>query len=474
MRRLGRPRSLLARLALRTAVTGFGFFLVAGGAVVVVAARTTVSQVEDQLQAVANALERLPVGVTTDATTFCETVTTQAPVALSGRRQVLVQLTAPDGTVCRADGAPDLTVAEPMPGRLRMITGSSLPAVRGEFGQPVLVLSRPLDNGWTARVGGDLTDFGVLAQRLWLTLLVIGLPGALLAVLAGYAVTRNGLRPVRALADAAETIARTQDLTVRVEVPDVPAEDEVGRLATAFTAMTSALADARSRQARLISDAGHELRTPLTSLRANLDLLVRSERTGRALPAAHREALLADVTGQLDELSGLVSELVVLSHDEPARPRAEVRLDEVVVTAVERARRRAGDRTVAADLVPCTLADADAVSLERAVVNLLDNAVKFSPPASTVSVRLEPGGPDAVRLTVDDEGPGIAAEHRTDVFERFWRADDARSLPGSGLGLAIVADAASAHGGTASVEEAPGGGTRAVVTLPLGPPARDR
>ncbi len=462
MRRLPRPRSLLARLALRTALAGFGFFVVAGGAVVAVAGRTTAGQVEDRLRSVAATLDQLPFEVA-DKATLCRIVTQQGPLAAADRRpDILIELVAPDGSVCRPAGTPSLEGATPTSAPIDVVIGTDLPQKLPPGGDaPILVLTEELPAGWTARIGGDLTDFRTLAGRLWTTLLVISLPGAFVAALAGFLLTRNGLRPVRNLADAAETIARTQDLSVRIDVPDAGADDEITRLATAFTAMTAALAAAGARQSQLITDAGHELRTPLTSLRANVELLVRSERAGRALPPEDREGLLDDVTGQLDELSHLVSELVVLAHDEPARPRAEVRLDEAAGRAVHRARRRADRHVVEAALEPWVVPDADAVSLERAVVNLLDNALKFSPPGSTVRVRLAGG-----RLTVDDEGPGIAAEHRSDAFERFWRADAARALPGSGLGLAIVADVAQSHRGQAHVEEAPGGGTRAVLTVP--------
>jgi two-component system sensor histidine kinase MprB len=225
--------------------------------------------------------------------------------------------------------------------------------------------------------------------------------------------------------------------------------------------MTSALATSRARQAQLVADAGHELRTPLTSLRANVDLLLRAERSGRALPAEQREALFEDVRSQLAELSLLAGELTVLAQEDPSPVLGPVRLDDVVLGAVQRIRPRAGGRVIDVAVEPWELASADAAALERALVNVLDNAVKFAPDGSAVRVRLSDG-----EVTVDDEGPGVPEEHRAEAFARFWRGDRARGLPGSGLGLSIVADTVGRHGGTAEVDAAPGGGARVRLRLP--------
>jgi two-component system sensor histidine kinase MprB len=204
----------------------------------------------------------------------------------------------------------------------------------------------------------------------------------------------------------------------------------------------------------------------LTSLRTNIDLLLRSERSGRAIPPAQREALFTDVRRQLEELSELAGELTVLAHEDApdgGRPLLPVRLDEVVQAAVQRVRPRAGERRIELTIEPWLLPEADRIGLERAVVNLLDNAIKFSPAASTIRVALADG-----TLTVDDEGPGVPAEQRREAFARFWRGEQARALPGSGLGLAIVADAVSRQHGTVALEPVPdrAAGTRAVVNLP--------
>lgn len=214
--------------------------------------------------------------------------------------------------------------------------------------------------------------------------------------------------------------------------------------------MAAALALSRDRQQRLIADAGHELRTPLTSLRTNVDLLLRSERTGRALPAGRREAMLESVDRQLHELSGLVTDLLELSRSAEGgkRPTMPVALHEAVGRAVARARLRGPDLIFDVEVEPWYVRG-DPTGLDRAVVNLLDNAVKFSPPGGVVTVRLRRG-----EYAVTDQGPGIAPEDLPKVFERFYRSDSARSLPGSGLGLAIVAQVARESGGTVSLEPA--------------------
>ncbi|HEV2639607.1 MAG TPA: HAMP domain-containing sensor histidine kinase [Actinocrinis sp.] len=294
-----------------------------------------------------------------------------------------------------------------------------------------------------AEIGGLNSALSSLRWKLGL----VALAGIFLAVLAGLLVARSALVPVRRLTRVAEHVGRTGDLSVRL-----PAEsrDEVGRLGRAFNAMAAALALSRDRQRRLIADAGHELRTPLTSLRTNVDLMLRSERTGRALPTGRREAMLESVDQQLHELSGLVTDLLELSRTAEGGKRStmKVALHEVVGRAVQRARLRGPGLVFDVEVEPWYV-QGDPTGLDRAVVNLLDNAVKFSPAGGVVTVRLHRG-----EYSVTDRGPGISAEDLPKVFERFYRSDSARSLPGSGLGLAIVAQVAKESDGAISLEPA--------------------
>lgn len=300
-------------------------------------------------------------------------------------------------------------------------------------------------------------------ERLKVVLILSTLSGMILAGIAGWAVATNGLRPVRRLTAAAERVATTRDLTP-IEVSGK--EDELTRLTRTFNDMLLALDETQRRERQLIADAGHELRTPLTSLRTNIDLLRQvSGSTDRRLdPAAHRE-LLDDVGAQLDELSTLVGDLTELARDEPLHRDPEpLDLADVVRRSIDRVQLRAFD--VAWDvLVEPAWVLGDSRLLERAITNLLDNAVKWSPPHGTVRVRLTHG-----TVTVSDEGPGIAEEDLPHVFDRFYRSTESRTLPGSGLGLAIVKRAADRHGGTVSVTSPPGAGATFTFRVPLDEP----
>ncbi|WP_405735040.1 HAMP domain-containing histidine kinase [Streptomyces sp. NBC_00028] len=301
-------------------------------------------------------------------------------------------------------------------------------------------------------------------NELALILLLVSGIGVLGAGAAGLAVARAGLRPVDKLTEAVEHVARTEDLSVRIPVED-DSEDEVARLSRSFNSMTTSLANSRDLQQQLIADAGHELRTPLTSLRTNIELLTRSEETGRPIPEADRKALLASVKAQMTELAALIGDLQELSRSEGQRgERVQVvSLEDTVESALRRARLRGPELTINAHLEPW-FARAEPAALERAVVNILDNAVKFSPEGGTIDVRLDGGV-----LTVRDHGPGIPAEELPHVFDRFWRSPSARALPGSGLGLSIVARTVEQSGGQVTLDQADGGGTIATVRLPGAP-----
>ncbi|MBC9728148.1 cell wall metabolism sensor histidine kinase WalK [Streptomyces sp. TRM68367] len=302
-------------------------------------------------------------------------------------------------------------------------------------------------------------------NELALILLLVSGIGVLGAGAAGLAVARAGLRPVDKLTEAVEHVARTEDLNVRIPVEE-DSEDEVARLSRSFNSMTSALASSRELQQQLIADAGHELRTPLTSLRTNIELLTRSEETGRPLPAEDRKALLASVKAQMTELSALIGDLQELSRPEQGQHAGKAQIlawQDIVESALRRARLRGPELTITADVQPWYVR-AEPAALERAVVNILDNAVKFSPEGGAVEVRLSQGV-----LTVRDHGPGIPADELPHVFDRFWRSPSARALPGSGLGLSIVARTVQQAGGQVTLGPADGGGTVATVRLPGAP-----
>lgn len=304
-------------------------------------------------------------------------------------------------------------------------------------------------------------------QGLALLLGAVSVGGILLAAVAGRIVARSSLKPVHQLTDAVEHIARTEEVGTTIPVHG---DDEIARLSTSFNSMSTALANSRERQTRLIADAGHELRTPLTSLRTNVDLLIRSDDTGRPLPPATKTKLLGNMKAQMQELTVLIQDLLQLSRPDSPKPGPNltvVALHEIAQRAVERAKLR-GPGLVFDTAAEPWFVHGDAFALERAVINLLDNAVKYSPPGGTIEVRLRQGV-----LTVRDHGPGIPADELQYVFDRFWRSPSSRQLPGSGLGLSIVAQSVRDAGGEVSLGPAGDGGPGALATvrLPGGPTA---
>ncbi|MDN3353508.1 HAMP domain-containing sensor histidine kinase [Actinomadura sp. DC4] len=373
-----------------------------------------------------------------------------------------LQVVEPDGSSCSAQGATQTLKVAPSDIQVAQgVRGATFRDGETTDGTPMRVFTRPDPAGVAVSTARPLTQVTDSLNSLALLLVAVAAVGVLGAAVAGLLIARAGLKPVDRLTDAVEHIARTEDLATTI--PE-GGKDEIARLSRSFNSMTRALAGSRDRQQQLIVDAGHELRTPLTSLRTNVDLMLRSETTGRPLPPGDKARLLVNVKAQLVELSSLVGDLLDLSRAEAASSLGEVALHEVVDNAVRRARPRGPSIRIDAEVSPWYVRG-DAASLERAFVNLLDNAVKFSPPGGTVTVRLDEG-----ELTVTDEGPGIPAEDLRYVFDRFWRSPSARGLPGSGLGLAIAARAVRETGGEIRLGAAEGGGTSAWLRLP-GTPA---
>jgi two-component system sensor histidine kinase MprB len=302
---------------------------------------------------------------------------------------------------------------------------------------PVRVATIGLAQGGALRASVDLSGDRAALRELRRRLLGFSLLGALAAAGVGWLAARRLTGPLTRLSAAAEHVAATEDLSTPI-ADDRP--DEVGRLSRSLATMLAALAASRAQQQRLVQDAGHELRTPLTSLRTNLEVLERAD----GLAPDDRARLLADLRAEVDELTALVGEVVAVAAAAPGErnqtPREEHDLADLVAGVVERHRRRSGrDITLTSEPCAVTVVAAD---VERAVSNLVDNALKFSPPATPIEVEVRGG-----QVTVSDHGPGIAPRDAELVFHRFHRADAARSTPGSGLGLAIVAEVAGAHGG---------------------------
>ena len=331
------------------------------------------------------------------------------------------------------------------------------------------VLAEPFGRGRAVQFAQPLTEVDSLLGRLRLILILLDVGGIALAALLGRLVTGAAVMPLKRLTEATEHVAVTRDLSRRM---DPAGEDEIGRLAGSFNAMLDALQ--RSMQAldssvhaqrQLVADASHELRTPITSLRTNIEIL---QRQGSEMDPVEQRRLLADVVEQIEELTLLMHDLIELARgEEPRADTEEVRLDLLVAEVVERARRHSGEIAVELELEPMLLMCVPA-RVERAVGNLIDNALKHS--ASDAPVRVELHGHE---LTVRDHGPGISAEDLPHVFDRFYRGADARGRPGSGLGLAIVRQVAEQQGGSITAEHAAGGGTLMRLALPGTEPASE-
>ncbi len=329
------------------------------------------------------------------------------------------------------------------------------------------VLARRTKSGATLVISRSLEPTREVLDRLAWLLFTIGGCGVLVAGAAGATVGRTGLRPIARLTAATERVARTDDLA---PIP-VTGDDELARLTESFNLMLRALAESRDRQRRLVADAGHELRTPLTSLRTNMELLIASSRPDAPpIPEEDMAGLRSDVIAQIEELSTLVGDLVDLAReDAPETVYERVDLGEVAERALERVRRRRGDVEFAAQTRSWFVYGHDA-GLERAILNVLDNAAKWSPPDAQVVLAMREVGPGLMEIDIDDAGPGIEPEERELVFERFYRTTASRSMPGSGLGLAIVKQVVSKHGGTITVDTSARGGTLVRIVLPGEPP----
>jgi two-component system sensor histidine kinase MprB len=302
-----------------------------------------------------------------------------------------------------------------------------------------------------------LTDVDHTLSQQLLLLVLISAGGIALAALLGFLVARTALAPIARFTRQTESIAENPERIEHDRV-EVEGSDELARLARTFNNTLDALESAVQAQRNLVADASHELRTPIASLRGNLQLL----RDEALLSPADRKALRADMIEELDELTGLVGDVVELARgSKPSGELGDVRIDEVVSEAVERVRRRSPELVVTTQLEE-TLVRGEADRIARAVANLLDNAAKWSPPRGSIEVELHDG-----TLSIRDHGPGFHEEDLPFVFDRFHRAKDARSKPGSGLGLAIVRQAAEAHGGFVQASNAPGGG--ALLRIGFGP-----
>ena len=356
----------------------------------------------------------------------------------------ITQVVLPGGEIVKRREYPTLPLTVPEQ-RLSMDGDRTHRGVTYIDGHKFRTLTVLLDDGSLLQLAKDeqVVVNARAGMRRWFPLLAS--VQVIVAALVGWLFARRISRPIENLAVTAERIAATQDLSE--DVPTAGA-GEVGRLGASFNTMVGALRNSTARQRQLVQDASHELRTPLTSLRANTELLQRAD-----LPAESRDSILRDMRAEVDELTALSAELSSLATDHRATEQAvPVNLVDIASEVVARAQRRTS--------VPVTLhtgADTIVVArphqLERAVSNLVDNAVKFSGGNGEVQVWCA-----GQSVEVRDNGPGIPDADKPFVFDRFYRAVQTRSLPGSGLGLAIVSQCAEDNDGRTFVRDNPGGG----------------
>jgi two-component system sensor histidine kinase MprB len=369
---------------------------------------------------------------------------------VSALSDVFAQIIDGSGTVVRADQNQPIVelAAAPVARQVASSQRAADPFDMTVNGAHVRVLAVPQRGGLAAELAYNMTDIDAVLAATRNRLVLLGLAGVLLAAGLGTVVSRAALAPVVRLTSVVEEVARTRDLSKRVAAGG---NDELSRLAASFNEMLGALEVSLRQQRQLVADASHELRTPLTSLRTNLELLAR----GHPTDEAERRLVLNDLVTQMERMSTLVADLIDLARDEEtALPIEDLRLDEIVADALAGVRGRYPNVTFQLASNPTSVRGVRS-RISRAVTNLLDNAGKWSPAGGNVEVSVAAG-----EVVVRDHGPGIAADDAAHVFDRFWRASSARHLPGSGLGLSIVKDVAEKHGGTVTLDTAPGGGAR--------------
>jgi two-component system sensor histidine kinase MprB len=380
------------------------------------------------------------------------------------------QVVAAGGTVL-ARSVPNVTLPVD-PRTLALARNGGHPYFRDVLlhGSHLRVLSEPYGSKRAAELALPLTEVDSLLSRLRLILALVVVGGIALAALLGRLVAGAVVQPLKHLTQTTEHVALTQDLSGRIELAG---EDEIGRLASSFNAMLDALEQSMGAldesvhaQRQLVADASHELRTPVTSIRTNIEIL---QQQGGHMGPEDQSRLLGDVVEQIEDLTHLVNDLIDLARgDEPYGETEDVRLDLLIEEVVERARRTAAPGLLRMELEP-TIVSGVPARLERAVSNLIDNAVKYSPPGEPVLIALQ-----GDQLTVRDHGPGISEQDRPHVFDRFYRGAEARVRPGSGLGLAIVRQVAVQQGGAVTAEAPAGGGTLMRLRLPGAEAAGER
>jgi two-component system sensor histidine kinase MprB len=381
------------------------------------------------------------------------------PADLPLAHQVFGQVVDHDGELVARIGQ------QPMP-----VTDEVLAVARGERadtfftvdvdGTPVRAYATSAGDGTALQVGRSLAEVEQSLSRLVWTLVLISVVTVGLAAVLGRLVAAAAAAPVHRVAEAADAVAKTGELSHHIPVAG---GDDLARLAASFNTMLDALSESLARQRQLVADASHELRTPLATVRTNVEVLARADQ----LAPDDRAMLIGDTVAQVAELTRLVGDLVELARgDGQEEPFTVVDLYELTSAVVGDARQHHPSVEFSVDGTRTVIRAAPG-RVSRAVANLVDNAAKWSPPGAVVEIVVHDGA-----VSVRDHGPGIDPADLPHIFDRFYRSPRARTMPGSGLGLAIVKQVADSHGATITAATAPGGG--ALFTLRVPPVTGDR
>ena len=379
----------------------------------------------------------------------------------------LMQLLDPEGRLRSRALRPALPLSREA--RINALRGApSLETVELTTGEQARLLTMPVLRG------GRIVDLVQVAMplrrthqtllRYVETLLVLVPLGVVLSAAGGWLLARRALRPVDRMSQSALRIS-AEDLSRRLERRGT--QDEIDRLADTLNAMLARLQAAFAEMQRFTADAAHELRTPLTALRGGIEIALRAERS----PDEYRRVLASSIE-EVDQLIRLAEDLLLLSRSTVglSAPRQPVDLEPLCLEALELGVRLAKGKgvNVSMDATVPAFVQGDAGALRRALLNLVDHAVKYTPAGGSVVISLERAG-QSVALIVEDSGIGIDPADARRIFEPFVRLDAGRSRDtgGSGLGLAIARSIVLAHGGTLEVQSRPGGGSRFTIDLPV-------
>lgn len=458
--------TLRNKLALGSAGALLVMWIVASILVYALVARGSVNQLDLQLRSQQRAVQR-KVGVTLNAPRgrraqrFAERTQTvgiegnDLPLRLAQREllgQVIdssgdVKVSSPAMSTFGSFPAPDTETIQKAQSEREAYTDESI------NGSKFRVQVSPLGQGQFLQIALPSDDVSAMLKTLRRLLMFSALFATILAALIGRALAEGALRPIARLTHTARRIATTGELSSRI--PQGNGSDEVAELSRTFNSMIENLDEAQQAQKRFVADASHELRTPLTSLRGNVEYLARG-----AGDATTNAQALTDVLEDVERVNSLAGDLLALAKMDaaPALDRKPVNIDDLVRTVGDRHARATTDHTVTFDAASGVTAAVDPDLVDRAVSNLVVNALRYTPAGTNITVGSKPGLPGQVELYVRDNGPGMSVRDAQLAFDRFHRGEQSQGTDGTGLGLAIVQGIAKAHGGNAVVESAPGAG----------------